>query len=129
MEIFDISIKIAEFGLVVHENFDKNELYIARPASVQGTSFHGFDENNVVGISNTILIVNAPTAIINITGKGKKRRYLLDISIAAAPGPGPEWFNEKFKSAEEVIKATYNCYFSDEIDFKNPSLEGWYGKT
>lgn len=127
VDLFGIASRIAESGLVVHENYEKRELYIARPSSLKGTKFRGWKEDQVSGISDTVLKINAPSAKIVISGEGRKTRYLVNISIGAAPGPGPEWFNEEFKRPEDAIKAVLDCYFSDRIDFYNSSLESWYG--
>lgn len=128
MHLFGIASRIAQSGLVVHENYDKRELYIARPASLKGTEFRGWTEDCVSGVSDTVLKINAPSAKISIPGEGNKTRYLVNISIGAAPGPGPEWFNEEFKDIEKAIEAVTECYFSDRIDFNNSSLERWYGQ-
>jgi len=37
MNLYDIASVVSEFGLVVHRNNDKNELYIARPAEAPGS--------------------------------------------------------------------------------------------
>lgn len=123
-----MAFRVAEAGLVVHENYDKRQLYVARPASIGGTSFRGWDEDQVSGIGDTVLKINAPTATISVLGQGRKTKYLVNISIGAAPGPGPEWFNEQFKKPEEAIEAVIECYFSDRINFNNSSLEQWYGQ-
>jgi len=128
MNLLGIAIRIAESGLVVNENSEKKELHIARPASVNGTEFRGWADDHVFGMGDVTLKVNAPTAKVVITGKGSKTRYLVNISQPAAPGPGPEWFNEKFKKAEEAIEAVIGCYFSNRVDFNNSSLESWYGQ-
>ena len=127
MDLFGIASRIAESGLVVHENYDKRELYIARPASLKGSLFRGWTEDQVSGISDTVLKINAPSAKLTVSGIGKKTRYLVNISIGSAPGPGPEWFNEEFKQVEQAIDAVKECYFADRINSNNPSLESWYG--
>lgn len=126
MRIFEISSEIAESGLVVQENHERSELYVSRPASLKGTQFRGWKEDSVIGMGDTLLKMNAPTAMISIKGRGRKQRFHLNISIPAAPGPGPEWINETFKSSEEVIAATLDCYFAQRIDMKNQSLESWF---
>jgi len=49
----------------------------------------------------------------------------LNISSPAVPGPGPVYFDEKFETVEDLVTAVRECYFSDRIDFNNPSLDGW----
>ncbi len=126
MNLYSIASRVSEFGLVVHRNNEKNELYIARPASLEGTIFRGWEEDTVIGISSTNLKINAPTAILIMQGKGRKTKFNLNISLPMAPGPGPIWFDEVFKSPEDAIEAIKECYFGDRIDFENESLERIY---
>jgi hypothetical protein len=126
MNLYNIASIVSEFGLIVHRNNDKNELYIARPASLVGTKFRGWDEDIVTGYSSMSLKTNAPSAVLTIEGKGRKTKFRLNISLLAAPVPGPVWIDEVFKSAEEVVKAVRECYFGDRINFKNESLENYF---
>ena len=128
MELFEIAVRIAELGLIVYENYDNQEIDIARPASVEGSMFRGWNEVQVSAIGTTLLTTNAPSVKVTISGKGRKAKYLVNISMTAAPGPGPEWFNEEFKYIEEVIEAVKGCYFSDRVNSKNLSLEIWFGQ-
>ena len=90
--------------------------------------FRGWNEVQVSAIGTTLLTTNAPSAKVTMSGKGRKAKYLVNISMTAAPGPGPEWFNEEFKYIEEVIEAVKGCYFSDRVNSKNLSLEIWFGQ-
>ena len=119
---FGAAVKIAETGLVVHEGDDK--LYVARPATVKGTEFRNRESDSVSGMSDTILKMNAPTASITKVKGG----WILDISEKAAPGPGPEWYNGKFKTLEEAVEAVIDCYFGSRINFDNDSLKRWFSK-
>lgn len=122
---FDLyAAEIAETGLITHEVDD--ELFIARPASVAGTPFRGWEEDYVLGIGNAVLKINAPIAKIR---KKSKKRWLLEIATAAAPGPGPGpvWISEEFSNIEFAVEALIECYFGNRIDSNNESLEGWYG--
>jgi len=126
MNLYNIASIVSELGLVVYRNNDENELYIARPASLVGTKFRGWDKDIVTGYSSISLKTNAPSAALTIEGKGRKTKFRLNISLLAAPGPGPVWIDEVFKSAEEVVEAVRECYFGDRIDFENESLEKFY---
>jgi hypothetical protein len=126
MILYSITSSVSKLGLVVHQNNDKNELYIARPASLEGTKFRGWESDIVNGYSSTSLKTNAPSAILSVEGKGRKTKFRLNISLLAAPGPGPIWFDEVFKSADEVVEAVKDCYFGDRINFKNESLESYF---
>jgi len=83
------------------------------------------DHEYVVGINNVSLKTDAPMAEVSKLGRGKKTRYRLNISSPAVPGPGPVYFDEKFETVEDLVTAVRECYFSDRIDFNNPSLDGW----
>ncbi len=126
MNLYNIASVVSKLGLVVHRSNDKNELYIARPASLGGTKFRGWEEDIVIGFSGTSLMANAPSAVLTIEGKGRKTKFKLNISLPAAPGPGPVWYDEVFKSSEELVEAVKECYFGDRIDFNNESLENFY---
>lgn len=128
MELFDIAVRVAELGLVVYENYDKQEIQIARPASLQGSLFRGWTEDQLSAIGTTLLTINAPSAKVTMRGKGRKAKYLVNISMSAALGPGPEWFNKEFKDTQAVFEAIKECYFSDRVDSSNASLESWFGE-
>ncbi len=119
-----IAYDLADRGLVVSHSHDDFHLYIGRPASVPGTHFPHDSENRVIRFGNTDFLTNAPTAVIY--RKRRPIRWIADISIAAASGPGPVFFNETFDSAELAAEAILDCYFGDRIDFNNESLAQWY---
>jgi hypothetical protein len=54
--------------------------------------------------------------------------WRVDISMAAAPGPGPVWFHEEFTKVEDAVDAIEGCFFADRIDSQNESLERWCAK-
>jgi len=122
-----IADSVAETGLVVGEDYENNRLGIARPASLHGTKFRGWQEDEeVVGYWGGMVKSNAPSASVNAITKGKKVFYNLNISLGAAPGPGAVWIDETFKNHEDVVTAIIGCYFGDRIDFSNASLESWF---
>ena len=51
----------------------------------------------------TFVRVSAPPADLSPVGKGASKRWLVDISAVAAPGPGPVWLHEEFPTAEQAI--------------------------
>ncbi len=126
MDTLNVACHIAESGLVVHELPEGNKVIIARPASLEGTSFRGCSENRVTGYAETILLVNAPLAELQEIGSKKTKKYNLNISLAAAPGPGPIWIDEDFEDIKTAIKAVIECFFGDRVDFNNESLNSWY---
>ena len=117
--------KLVETGLVLVEpEFD--HFCIFRPASLDGTEFwsagHKFSNS---GTGKVSLRTNAPMAYLSPESKNSDR-WIVDISSAAASGPGPIWFHETFESVEEAVKAVEDCFFGDLIDFTRAELKGWY---
>ena len=127
MDTFVVALEIAESGLVAYEHPEDNMVSIARPSSLSGTPFRGWDHDDVSGIGDAIIKINAPIGRLREIGKGKKAKYNVEISVGAAPGPGPEWINECFSTLDEAIDVVIECYFGNRINFNNPSLELWFG--
>lgn len=127
MYLDSVISKVARLGLVVYESKEGNLLNIVRPSSVAGSKFIGWESDTVMGVGEITLMANAPCAVLTVTGKGRKERFHLNISILAAPGPGPEWFDETFKTGDEVVEAIRGCYFGDLIDSENESLQKFFG--
>lgn len=126
MDVTSAAILLAEEGLVASYSYEDRAVYFGRASSTQGTSFRGFREDTVSNVGDAILKLGAPTGLIRY--KKKRPHWKLDISIAAVPGPGPEYINENFETLEEAVKAAVECYFGDRINFNNPSLERWFGE-
>lgn len=74
-------------------------------------------------MGGTFLSTNAPPAMLHPVGE----RWLVDISFAAAPGPGPVWLHEEFETAKEAVKAIEECFFAGRASGSNDSLTRWYG--
>ena len=121
-----IAHDLADHGLVVGEDYEHDRIGIARPASLEGTKFKGWAENRIVGFWGGMVKSNAPSATLKTVGSGRKTMYHLNVSIGAAPGPGPEWIDETYKTREEAVDAVVGCFFGDKIDFNNPSLPERY---
>ena len=119
-----IAHDLAERGLVVSHSYDDFQLHIGRHSSAQGTEFLHASEDRVIGVGDATFLTNAPIATIR--RKRRPIRWVADISIPAAPGPGPVFFNETFDTAELAAEAILECYFGDRIDFNNESLAQWY---
>ena len=119
VDYFSISYNFAEMGLIVVEDHQSNEFFIVRPSSVTGTKFTGYDYENVVGINNVSIKTDAPIAKISKSGKGRKTKFRLNISVLVMGGPELVLFDEKFTSVEELVIATRECYFSNRINFNN----------
>ncbi len=118
---------LAEAGLVVWDDQVNPRLEIIRPSAVKGTKFRGTVGDIVSCIGHASVLTNAPAATLT---QERKDSWIVDISEGAAPGPGPTWFNESFttlKEAVQAVQAVLDCYFSDRIDFKNDSLEQFFG--
>ena len=77
-----------------------------------------------IGFGGVEFLANAPFA--TITRKRRPIRWHVEISIPAAPGPGPIFFQDTFDSLEEAVIAINDCYFGERIDFNAPSLKQWY---
>ncbi len=121
----ELSHELARSGLVVADCFSDSELSIARPASAGGTAFRGRGGTSMVGIGNAMLQTDAPTCTVR--RRQKSPRWVVDISEAAFPGPGPVYFHEAFETASEACEVVKGCYFGDGIDFNNASLNSWFG--
>ena len=75
-------------------------------------------------MGGTSLSTNAPApAMLQFCEQG----WVVDISAAAAPGPGPVWFHEEFAKIQDAVEAIEECYFGTRVDNCNESLEAWYG--
>jgi hypothetical protein len=119
--VFDL----LKYGLVVIEHpEDKDNFTIVRPASLAGSAFRGWESNINVGTGRVSLSTNAPPALLQPSKNG----WLVDISCAAAPGPGPVWFHEEFATARDAVEAIVGCFFGSRVNNENESLQSWYGK-
>jgi hypothetical protein len=118
-------LRLLKRGLVIIEHAERPDHFmIVRPASPPGSDFRGWEGCCNVGMSGTSLSTNAPPAVLQPCKKG----WLVDISMAAAPGPGPVWFHEEFTKVEDAVDAIEGCFFADRIDSQNESLERWCAK-
>jgi hypothetical protein len=118
--------RLLRHGLVVIESEQQDErCSIYRPLGVGGTRFPGWVEGVNVGQRGTFLCVDAPPVDLSPVGRHRRKRWLVDISTPAAPGPGPVWFHEEFATAEDAVEAIRGCYFSDRVDFHSESLGPW----
>ena len=105
--------RLLKLGLVIIERPDRrDEFMIVRPASLAGSEFRGWEGQTNVGMGGTCLSTNAPPAMLQASKKG----WVVDISIGAAPGPGPIWFHEEFEKAEEAVDAIEGCFFGSRVD-------------
>jgi len=117
---------LVDDGLVLIESCDEDERCdLFRPASVGGTPFPDWEGGVNVGHSIMSVRVNAPPASVYPTGRGKRKRWVVDISVPAVPGPGPVWFHQAFITPEEAVDAIRRCYFGDLVDFEAESLGPW----
>jgi hypothetical protein len=117
--------RLVDLGLLVVEHGEgRNEFTIVRPASVPGSAYRGWEESTI-GVAGARISTNAPPATL----QPSKRGWVVDISIPAAPGPGPVWFHSQFATAEEAVSAVESCYFGQLVDNNNPSLLSWYGNS
>ncbi len=121
----DISITemLTRVGLVVVAHHSDDSFTIARPSSVRGTVFRDFTEPTMIGIGSVSLLTNAPFA--TITRKRRPIRWVAEISIPAAPGPGPVYYRETFDKLTDSASAIIDCFFGTRIDFDNESLKTW----
>lgn len=99
-------------------------LVVMRHASVGGVQFPG-DWSGFGGASNVTLRVNAPPADLWFKRSRRSKVCVVDISIPAAPGPGPVFFHDEFLSLDDAVSAIVDCYFGNRIDFHNESLRVW----
>ena len=115
--------RLARLGLVIIEPAGQPDHYIiVRPASVSGTQFFNAGETTCFGGGGTTLEINAPPALL---GRAKRGKWDVDISMAAAPGPGPVWFRERFPDLARAVQAIRDCFFGNRIDFQSESLATW----
>jgi len=122
----EYALRLLKLGLIVVEN-EQDKIYtFYRPMGLRGTSFPRLEEGTHHLLNQNVFVrVDAPSASLFPIDTGEGRRWVVDMSMAAAPGPGPVWFHEEFASAEEAVAAIRDCYFGDRIDFRSASL-GWY---
>ncbi len=69
--------------------------------------------------------VSAPPADLFPVDKGIGKRWVVDISLLAEPGPGPIYFHEEFEKVEDAVTAIQECFFGDRVDFSSESLGLW----
>jgi hypothetical protein len=121
--------RLLRLGLVVVEDGRQDErCAVYRPVGVGGTPFPGWQEGVNIGHRGAYVCVSAPPADLSPVGKGIGKRWLVDISAVAAPGPGPVWFHEEFARAEDAVQAIEECYFGNRVDFESGSLGPWRKK-
>jgi len=119
-------LRLLKLGLIVVENEQDKVYTFYRPMGLRGTSFPRMGEGFHHRLSENVLVrVDAPPANLFPIDTAEGRRWVVDMSMPAAPGPGPVWFHEHFENAEEAVAAIRDCYFGDRIDFRSESL-GWY---
>jgi hypothetical protein len=119
--VFDL----VKLGLVVIEHPEKRDNFmIVRPASLTGSLFRGWEGISHVGMGGTYVATNAPPAMLDPCENG----WVVDMSSAAAPGPGPVWFHEEFENAWDAVDAIEQCFFGTRVDNKNDSLERFFGR-
>ncbi|MHC4780152.1 MAG: hypothetical protein ACYTFG_16400 [Planctomycetota bacterium] len=122
MNFEEAVIRLTGAGLIVAADAEGSSLVAARPASSSGTVFPGF-EPVAMGIGSERVETDAPTGTLR--RRGCLFAWEVDISIPAAPGPGPVFFRGRFVRLEKAIEALLDCYFGDRIDFGSPALEQW----
>jgi hypothetical protein len=116
--------RLVKLGLVIIEHPERRDNFmIVRPASLVGSGFRGWQDTAFVGMGGTTLATNAPPVMLQPYKKG----WVVDISLAAAPGPGPVWFHEEFEKAQDAVDAIEACFFGSRVDSGNASLERFYG--
>ena len=71
MDTFTVALEIAEAGLVAYEHPEENMVSIARPASLSGTPFRGWVEDDVSGVGEALMKINAPLGHLKEIGKVK----------------------------------------------------------
>jgi hypothetical protein len=114
--------QLVQAGLVVIEHAgEPEEFTIVRPASLNGTLFFEHGSSCSVGASGTALLTNAPPASLRQLKAGGDE-WVVDISLAAAPGPGPVWFHQQFSRVEDAVEAIRQCYFGNRVDFQSEAL-------
>ena len=98
-----IAVRLAQRGLIVRYDPANDSLICARHAAVAGTSFGHWVSSYLAGIGSVDFLTDTPFA--TITRKRRPIRWLFDISIAAAPIPGPVFFHETFATPEAAGEA------------------------
>ncbi len=116
--------RLLKIGLVIIEHpLQSDSFMIVRPVSLAGPEFRGWKRAVNVGMGGTFLATNAPPAMLQPRQEG----WVVEISDAAAPGPGPIWFHETFEKAEDAVNAIEGCFFGTLVNNQNESLEQFYG--
>ena len=64
------------------------------------------------GRLSTAVPTNALPAMLSPTSSG----WHVDFSMAAAPGPGPVWFNAEFDNCADAVDAIIDCFFGIRVD-------------
>lgn len=114
--------RLIEAGLVVIEHeTEPQEFTIIRPASLAGTMLWEEGYTSIMGANFASVLTNAPPASLKQLKK-KSNGWEVDISIPAAPGPGPVWFHERFPNVADAVEAIHDCYFGNRIDFTSEAL-------
>jgi hypothetical protein len=121
--VFDL----ANTGLVIVKHEGKPEHFtIVRPASLTGTQF--LDDAYVLGVGTATLLSDAPVASLRQLVEGGEE-WEVDISMAAAPGPGPVWIRGRFPNLREAVEAIRECYFADRVDFSSEALSAHHRRA
>jgi hypothetical protein len=117
---------LLKLGLVAAEHECDRNYTIYRPIGLGGTVFPRRSAGINYGLcGNVFLTSDAPCASLHAVETPQETRWIVDISEAAAPGPGPIWFHEEFEAVEEAVEAIRDCYFGSRIDFQSESLVAW----
>jgi hypothetical protein len=99
-------------------------LVVIRPASVDGTPFPG-DWSAYGGAANVTVRTSAPPAELWLKRSRRSKVWIVDISVPAAPGPGPVYFHEQFPALDQAVSAIVDCFFGNRVNFQNESLASW----
>jgi hypothetical protein len=119
-------LRLLKFGLVIVEDERRDErCSVCRPVGLNGTPFPGWEEGVPISQRGTYVQVNAPPADLYSVETPSGKRWIVDLSVPAAPGLGPVWFHEEFASVEFAVEAIRECYFADRVDFNSESLGPW----
>jgi hypothetical protein len=111
---------LALHGLVIVEHDGEPAAFtIIRPASLRGTPFR--ESTLLVGAGNATVLTDAPVASLRQLAK-RGDEWEVYIGEAAAPGPGPVWFHERFADPRGAVEAIRECYFGDRVDFESQAL-------
>jgi hypothetical protein len=117
-------LRLVKLGLIIIEHPERRDHFmIVRPANLAGSDFRGWRGCCTVGMGGTWLSTNAPPALLQPCQKG----WVVDISSAAAPGPGPVWFHQEFEHATDAVVAIEECFFGNRADKRDASLEEFFG--